>query len=81
MDNVFTERLPYSVKYEEAYLHDYTTVSEARQSNGSYMNSYNQERLHQSPNYEAPAEMYFCSNNQEKRLDCALSLKYGKLVS
>ena len=30
MDNVFTERLWRSVKYEEVYLNDYATASEAR---------------------------------------------------
>jgi len=74
MDNVFTERLPRSVKYEEVYLNDYTTVSEARQGIGNYINFYNQERPHQSLNYKTPAEMYFYSNNQEKRLDCVLSM-------
>lgn len=74
MDNVFTERLPRSVKYEEVYLHDYTTVSEARQGIGNYMDFYNQERPHQSLNYKTLAEMYFDSNNQEKRLDCVLNM-------
>ena len=72
MDNVFNERLWRSVKYEEVYLNDYATVSKARQGIGSYINFYNQERPHQSLSYETPAEMYFDSNNQEKRLDCSL---------
>lgn len=74
MDNVFNERLWRSVKYEEVYLNDYATVSEARQGIGNYINFYNQERPHQSLNYKTPAEMYFDSNNQEKRLDCVLSM-------
>lgn len=74
MDNVFNERLPRSVKYEEVYFNDYTTVSEARQGIGNYINFYNQERPHQSLNYKTPAEMYFDSNNQEKGLDCVLSM-------
>jgi len=80
MYNVFTERLWRSVKYEEVYLHDYTTVSEARQSIGNYINFYNQERPHQSLNYKTPAEMYFYSNNQEKSLDCILSMAIWCLV-
>jgi len=74
MDNVFTERLWRSVKYEEVYLHDYTTVSEARQGIGNYMDFYNQERPHQSLNYKTPAEMYFDSNNQNKRPNCILNM-------
>lgn len=74
MDNVFTERLPRSVKYEEVYLNDYTTVSKARQGIGNYINFYNQERPHQSPNYKTPAEMYFDSNNQNKMPNCILNM-------
>ncbi len=74
MDNVFNERLPRSVKYEEVYLNDYATVSKARQGIGNYIAFYNQERPYQSLNYKTPAEMYFCSNNQEKRLDCVSSM-------
>jgi len=62
------------VKYEEVYLNDYATVSEARQGIGNYINFYNQERLHQSLNYRTPAEMYFDSNNQEKKLDNGVHL-------
>jgi len=65
MDNVFTERLWRSVKYKEVYLHDYGTVSEAKQGIGNYIAFYNQERPHQSLNYKTPSERYFDSNNQE----------------
>jgi len=58
MDNVFTERLWRSLKYEEVYLHDYTSVSEARQAIGKYFEFYNQERVHQSLNYLTPKEIY-----------------------
>lgn len=58
LDNVFTERLWRSLKYEEVYLHDYTSVSEARQAIGRYFDLYNQERLHQSLNYLTPKEVY-----------------------
>jgi len=74
MDNVFTERLWRSVKYEEVYLHDYGTVSEAKQGIGNYIAFYNQERPHQSLNYKTPAEMYFDSNNQNKRPNCILNM-------
>jgi transposase InsO family protein len=36
-DNVFVERLWRSVKYEEVYLRDYESVSEARTSIGRYL--------------------------------------------
>lgn len=59
MDNIFTERLWRSVKYEEVYLKDYATVLEAKVSIGDYFNFYNYERKHQSLNYKTPAEIYF----------------------
>lgn len=58
MDNVFTERLWRSVKYEEVYLKDYGTVPVAAQNLGGYFGFYNEERLHQSLGYKTPAEIY-----------------------
>lgn len=58
MDNVFTERLWRSVKYEEVYLKDYTSPREARQGIGQYLTFYNYERPHQSLDYRTPAEVY-----------------------
>lgn len=59
MDNIFTERLWRSVKYEEVYLKDYATVLEAKEEIGDYVKFYNYERKHQSLNYKTPAEIYF----------------------
>jgi len=58
-DNIFTERLWRSLKYEEVYLKDYRSVSEAQEGIDRYLTLYNQERLHQSLNYQTPAEVYF----------------------
>lgn len=58
-DNIFTERLWRTVKYEEVYLNDYNSYSEAKQSLGKYFKIYNNERLHQSLDYHTPAEIYF----------------------
>jgi len=58
MDNVFTERLWRSVKYEEVYLHDYASPREARQGIGNYLTFYNYDRPHQSLGYLTPAEVY-----------------------
>ena len=52
------ERLWRTVKYEEVYLKDYTTVREARQSLGEYFTFYNYERLHQALSYQTPAAVY-----------------------
>lgn len=58
-DNIFTERLWRSLKYEDVYLKDYRTVPDAKEGIGQYFTLYNQERLHQSLNYRTPAEVYF----------------------
>ena len=58
LDNIFTERLWRSVKYEEVYLHDYTTPRQARQGLTRYLEFYNHERPHQALNYQTPAELY-----------------------
>ena len=62
-DNIFTERLWRTVKYEEVYLKDYNSFSQANQSLTEYLNTYNHERLHQSLNYQTPAEVYFQKTN------------------
>jgi putative transposase len=59
LDNVFVERLWRSVKYEEVYLKDYTTVREARLGLGQYFTFYNHERLHQALGYQTPAAVYY----------------------
>ena len=59
LDNVFTERLWRTVKYEEVYLKDYTTVPMARENLGEYFGFYNGERRHQSLGDKTPAEIYF----------------------
>ena len=58
LDNVFVERLWRTVKYEEVYLKDYTTVREARQGLGEYFTFYNHQRLHQALGYQTPAAVY-----------------------
>src|SRR3954468_12771134 len=58
LDNVFTERLWRSVKYEEVYLQDYASPKEARQGLDRYFAYYNHERPHQALGYQTPAAMY-----------------------
>jgi putative transposase len=57
-DNIFTERLWRTVKYEEVYLRDYRSFGEAEQSLGRYFQLYNHRRLHQALDYRTPAEVY-----------------------
>lgn len=58
LDNIFTERLGRSVKYEEVYLKGYATPREARRSLTDYFAFYNGRRPHQSLAYRTPAEVY-----------------------
>jgi putative transposase len=58
MDNIFIERLWRSLKYEEVYLKDYESVTEARTGIDRYLRFYNQERLHQSLEYRTPSAIY-----------------------
>lgn len=58
LDNIFTERLWRTVKYEEVYVHDYASPKEARQQLSNSFEFYNQKRLHQALDYRTPAEVY-----------------------
>jgi len=58
-DNIFVERLWRTIKYEEVYLHDYRSVSDARERLELYFHFYNTERLHKSLDYKTPYEVYF----------------------
>lgn len=59
VDNIFTERLWRSVKYEEVYLHDYRGPREARLNLEAYFSFYNFERPHQALGDRTPAEVYY----------------------
>lgn len=59
LDNIFTERLWRTIKYEDVYLKDYGSPREARQGLRKYLEFYNNERPHQSLDYRTPAEVYF----------------------
>ncbi len=59
LDNVFTERLWRTIKYEEVYLNDYGSPREARLRLGHYIRFYNHERVHQALDYQTPAEVYY----------------------
>jgi len=57
-DNIFSERLWRTVKYEEVYLKDYADPREARHGLRAYFRYYNDERPHQALDYRTPAEVY-----------------------
>lgn len=57
-DNIFVERLWRTVKYEEVYLHNYGTVTEARNGLTRYFLFYNRERIHEALGYRTPYAVY-----------------------
>lgn len=59
MDNIFTERLWRTVKYENIYLNEYANIGEAAQGLTEYFQFYNEKRRHQSLEYKTPAQIYF----------------------
>ena len=59
LDNIFVERLWRSVKYEWLYLNEFRTVAELQRGLEKYFQFYNDERLHQSLNYQTPQAIHF----------------------
>lgn len=66
MDNIFTERLWRTVKYEEVYLKSYRTIHEARMNLSAYFEFYNNQRRHQSLDYQTPAMVYYGKTANKK---------------
>jgi len=73
LDNIFCERLWRSLKYEEIYLRAYETTKEARTMIGQWFTFYNDERLHQSLDYQTPRE-FFTANQTCAYVDNASAL-------
>ena len=61
MDNIFTERLWRSLKYQEVYLNEYESPREARAGIRRYFELYNTFRPHQGLGGLTPHEVYFGS--------------------
>ena len=59
MDNIFIERLWRTVKYENIFLHDYTSVNDVIAGLKRYFRFYNHERPHQSLGKQTPGSIYF----------------------
>lgn len=59
MDNIFTERLWRSVKYENIYIYSYQNIHEANAGLQKYFEFYNNNRKHQSLAYQTPSQIYF----------------------
>ncbi len=66
MDNVFIERLWRSLKYEQVYLSEYATGSEARAGIGWWMDFYNECRPHSSLQDRTPEEAYIDDGAEDR---------------
>jgi len=58
LDNVFTERLWRTIKYENIFIKGYEGLLEATKGLEEYIEFYNSVRLHSSHNYETPDAVY-----------------------
>ena len=58
LDNVFVERLWWSVKHEHVYRHDHQTVVSLYQGLDTYLEFFNRKRRHQSLAYATPWDVY-----------------------
>lgn len=65
VDNIFTERLWRSVKYEEVYQNEYENPRQTRAALARYFTCYNELRPHQALGYKTPAEVYKVNGNQQ----------------
>ncbi len=63
LDNIFIERLWRSVKYEEIYINEYSSVNDLIQALKVYFDFYNTQRPHASLGIRTPAEVYANCNN------------------
>lgn len=59
LDNIFTERLWRSVKYENVFPSSYQNLEAAQAGLEQYFTFYNNKRKHQSLDYRIPAAVYF----------------------
>jgi putative transposase len=57
-DNIVIERFWRTLKYENVYLIGYSTIKEARDGIGEYINFYNYKRPHASLGYKTPMSVY-----------------------
>ena len=58
-DNIFTERLWWSLKHHYLYLRSFANGSELRVALREWFSFYNQERFHQSLDDKTPDEVYY----------------------
>ena len=73
-DNILTERLWRTIKYEEVYLHEYASPKEAYHNLSEYICFYNYERPHQALDYLTPAQVHGTCTPHAPVIDLPLTL-------
>jgi putative transposase len=64
VDNVFIERLWWSLKYEDVYLRSYETPREVERGVGRWLGTYNANRPHSALEDGTPDEVYFTATTE-----------------
>ena len=59
IDNRIIERFFRTIKYENIYPYEYSSLLQVKKGIGEYIQFYNYRRLHQTLDYLTPAEVYF----------------------
>ena len=67
LDNVFIERLWWSVKYENIYVMGYETVAELKAGLTRYFDFYCRRRPHQSLDNRFPWDVYNADRRRQKQ--------------
>ena len=57
-DNIFVERLWRSLKYEDVYIRDYSTLAQAQEGIANWIRFYNQSRPHSALQNRTPMDVY-----------------------
>ena len=65
LDNVYIERLWWSVKHEKIYLNAYENGNDLYHGLKDYFQFYNQRRFHRSLNRQTPDTVYFHNDNSK----------------
>jgi len=76
IDNVFIERLWWSVKYEDAYIYDYPNGKALYLGLENYFKKYNFERRHKGIEHDFPYKRYSSSKNRPSFYEGDLEEKY-----
>lgn len=58
IDNIAIERFFRTLKYDEIYINEYSSISELKKGISRYMNFYNHERFHSALGYDKPMNVY-----------------------